>query len=588
MNDPIAYELVVSWTPRALAIAAAAAGVLALFMSRPVRWRFAAGYFLLYLPVPLILVALAHGPFDAMDGFQRDPTHVHLGLAYMFVVLVMSAYLALGVWLVAKDRGDRIVALSLAVAALAVYLVVLPYQPAVRDLVSDEPHYLVFTQSLWLDQDLNLANDYTRDPYMGFWPERLPDVHAVWTAGGLFPIREPGFPLLLVVPFGLAGRYGVLRMLVVLGVVLVVQLYFLLRDVGIDRRVAAPVVLVVALTHPLISYTTQVFPELPVALGLVTAARVLRRGPNASALALGLASAIAGLMPWLTVRALPLGVAVVACAIVWATDLRKLTSLKIRRLAAAVVPFTMGFGALGVLNQSMFGDWTPGAGARLFYVSKPFVSTPTFAPQIGGLGLFIDRVFGLFRNSPEYVLVLIGVVPLLALLRRRSPIAIVLCAASVPYLVAIANFFYWHADWSPPPRYLVSVLPALVLLFALAWARLRQMPRAAIAVAGSLCLLSVGTTYLFLAHPSLMYNWGTLEVAVAWTPGVLGLFLQRWLHVDPGALYPSLWWPDAWSFATAAAWLIVGALLIAAGRSHVTPTRKLPAAIRSAASSSAR
>ena len=546
-------------------MAAVAAALLAFMLRGRTRWLFLAGYALIYPSLLAIPIALAHGPFPDMDGFQRDPAHVHLGLAFMLVIFAIATYLAIGVMLVARSRGDRAVAIGLAVAALAVFIAILPYQPAVRDLAADEPHYLVFTQSLWLDHDLALDDDYRRVPYMNFWPQLFSDVHAVRTAAGLFPIREPGFPLLMVVPFGLDGRYGVLRELAVLGAALVVQLYLLLRDVGVSRRLAAGTMLAVAFTHPLITYTTQTFPELAVALGLATAARLLRRGTEASTLALALASAIAGGLVWLTIRALPLALGLVVCAALFAAYRRETLRSRLARAVGAAAPFLVVMAGLALLNQQMFGDWTPGAGARLFYAEKPFVTTPTWTPQIGGLGLFIDRVFGLFRNSPEYIVLLVGLVPLARLVRRGNAIAIALCGGSVLYLGAIANFFYWHADWAPAPRYLVAVLPFLVIPFALGLQRLVTLGRLGWSLIAVACGSSVLITYLFLAHPSLMYNWGTFEEATAWSPGAFGLFLERWSGFDPGVLYPSLWWTDGATVPTALGWITVATTVIVLG-----------------------
>src|SRR4051812_6724800 len=502
MNDPLALDLVTSWLPRAIVLAAVAAVLLAIGLRGRTRWLYLAGHLLVYPSLGAVAIAIAHGPFADMDGWQRDPLYVHLGLAYMFVMLVIGAHLAIGVVLIARTRGDAAVAAGLAVAAVALYLAVLPYQPAVRDLVADEPHYLVFTESLWLDHDLALDDDYRREPYMGFWPTRLPDVHAVRTASGLYPIREPGFPLLLVIPFGLEGRYGVLREMAVLGAALVAQLYLLLRDVGISRRLAAGTMVIVGFTHPLLTYTTQIFPELAVALGLATAARILRRGSESSALALALASTIAGGLVWLTVRALPLAAGVVLCAALFSVIRRDTMRVRAMRLVSAGAPFLIVMAGLAALDQQMFGDWTPGAGARLFYVSKPFVTAPTWTPQIGGLGLFIDRVFGIFRNSPEYILLLAGIVPLALLVRRGNAIAIVLCAGAVLYLAAIANFFYWHADYAPAPRYLVTILPALVVALALGLERIVRLGRFGWAAVVVACASSVAITYLFLAHPT--------------------------------------------------------------------------------------
>lgn len=563
VDDPIILDLLTSWIPKAIALDAIAAGVLALGLRGRSRWLFLAGHVLVYPSLVAILIALAHGPFPEMDGFQRDPAHLHLGLAYLFVMTVIAAHLAAGVVLITQTRNDRWVAATLGVVALAVYIAVSPYQPGVRDLVSDEPHYLLFTQSLWLDHDLALDDDYRRVPYMNFWPQLFSDVHAVRTPSGLYPFREPGFPLLLVVPFGLDGRYGVLRELCVLGAALVVQLYLLLRDSNVSRHLAAGTVLIVAFTHPLITYTTQVFPELAVALGSVTAARLLRRGTDSPPLALALASVVAGGIVWLTLRALPLAIGLVLCAAVFAALRARSLRHRAARLAAAVGPFLVVMAALALLDESMFGDWTPGAAARLFYASKPFVLEPTWAPQIGGLGLFIDRVFGLFRNAPEYIVMLAGIVPLARLVRCGQGTPIVLATGSALYVAAIANFFYWHADFAPAPRYLVAILPALALTFALGLEQLSRLRTPGRIASALVIAASTLITYLFLAHPSLMYNWGTFEEATAWSPGALGLFMQRWFGLDPGALYPSLWWVDGGTWAVAACWAVIALSVMA-------------------------
>jgi hypothetical protein len=239
-------------------------------------------------------------------------------------------------------------------------------------------------------------------------------------------------------------------------------------------------------------------------------------------------------------------------------------------VAAAIVPFALAFLALAALNGYFFGDPLPSAGARLFYVSKPFVTTPTMTPQIGGTGLFIDRIFGLFRNAPEYMLGLLGVIPLLGALRRRSPIAILLTAVFALYVFALSMYFYWHADWTPAPRYLVSLVPFLAVVTALGIQRL-LVTRVGALVTVLLAAYSAAITYLFLAHPSLMYNWGTHEEATRWTSGALGMFLQRWIGFDPGVVYPSLWWLDGATLPLSLAWCAFAALLILAGRSGPRP-----------------
>jgi hypothetical protein len=582
-EDDITVDLLTSWLPRAYAMLGLATSLIGLGVPPARRRMFLLQYLGLSAAVPLTLAAISSGPFRDIGGWHRDPAHAHLGFAYMALAFASAAHLFSGVWSLLARQSDGRVVLALAGAALAVYTIVLPYQPAVRDLVSDEPHYFVYAQSLWLDQDLDLADDYVQWPYMDFWPEPLADRHAIDTGHGVYHIREPGFPLLIVVPFGLDGRYGVLRLFTVIATLLVAQLFLLLRDLNLGRALALATTGLVAFTHPILSYTTQAFPDLGVALVLVTAARLLRRGGDTRVADLVLASAVAGLLPWLTSRHLLSAAGVVTCAVYWALrSSHRSTAIgtTAMRVAAAIVPFIASLGLLCILTYTMFGDWLPGAGARQLYVSKPFVLAATWTPQIGGTGLLLDRVFGLFANAPLYLLGLVGVIAMLR--RAREPggaAGIVLIAAFLPYFAVMSNFYYWHADWSPPPRYLVGVI---ALFVAALGCGLDAVRRSAWPILGPLAAVlsawSVLIAYIFVAHPSALYNWGTREEIHAWSPGALGIFFEHVLSIDPQSIFPSLWWTDAWTIPLTLAWLGAALVLLSVGaRSSRAPTDSVSA-----------
>src|SRR5207253_7301939 len=123
------------------------------------------------------------------------------------------------------------------------------------------------------------------------------DRHIIEVGDAQYPIRDLGLPLIATLPFAVAGRTGVLVLLCFIGAALVAQLYLLCRDLGIAHRAALLAVAGAALTHPLLTYTTQIYPELPAALAFVTAARLLRRGRATTAIDLALASACIGVLP---------------------------------------------------------------------------------------------------------------------------------------------------------------------------------------------------------------------------------------------------------------------------------------------------
>src|SRR5439155_12107060 len=103
-------------------------------------------------------------------------------------------------------------------------------------------------------------------------------------------------------PFAIAGRTGVLVFMCAVGAVLVAQLYLACRDLRVAHRPALLGVAGAALAHPLLTYTTQIYPELPAALAFVIAARLIRAGRATSLLSLAGASACVGVLPWLSAR----------------------------------------------------------------------------------------------------------------------------------------------------------------------------------------------------------------------------------------------------------------------------------------------
>src|SRR5439155_462173 len=140
------------------------------------------------------------------------------------------------------------------------------------------------------------------------------------------------------------------------------------------------------LTHPILSYTTQIYPELLAALAFVSAARLVRAGRGATPLALAGAAACVGVLPWLSTRAaliaLGVGLVIAYCA------LRPLgpASLAQRgyRVAAAAVPFFALLAALSFVNWRLFGLFMPGAA---YYLVSDQQQVLTFMPQVGTLGL---------------------------------------------------------------------------------------------------------------------------------------------------------------------------------------------------------
>jgi hypothetical protein len=511
----------------------------------------------------LIGAALVAGAPQDLPGFGFDREHANIGVAYAFVAAGIVATALPLVWRLAGARSDGLVAGLLAATMLGASASLAPWAVTAKTPQADEPHWLLTTQSLVLDHDVELTNDYAGERYLSFFPTRLPDEHAVDAGHGLYPIREIGLPLLAAIPFASGGRLGVVLFLCAVGAALVAQLYLLARDLRVAPRPAIAAAAVAGLTYPVITYTTQVYPELVAALGFVTAARLLR---SRTALAIGLASAIAGMLPWLHLREATLGGGVLLAALVVAASARP-RDIPLR-VIAAVVPAAAGIAALAWADLAMFGDPRPGAATALFYASRPDVLTPSATPLVGALGLFFDRTFGLVTNAPLYLVAFAGLPLLVARVRDVPGTAIALLAGGALYIAAIASYAYWWADWSPPPRYGVPLAPLLVAGLALAFALISAGNARGIAL-GAMALAAAAASYALtligIVLPSLHYNWGAKEVQHEWQTSALGSFLERVTGTDPTAAFPSLWWIRPDTFDLAVRWAVVALFLVALG-----------------------
>src|SRR5207249_7961825 len=174
------------------------------------------------------------------------------------------------------------------------------------------------------------------------------------------------------------------------------------------------------------------------------------------------------------------------------------------RVAAGAGPFALLVLALATLDYRMFGVFIPNAG---YYLIRDQQQVLAFTPQIGGLGLLFDKVFGLIPRTPLFLLCAVGVVPLLRLARGTELAALAL--GWLVYFVYIADVAYWWADGSPPSRYLVAGLPFLVVLLAAGIERIFALghTRPVVeAVAWGLAAYSLFVAYVYAVLPNIRYD----------------------------------------------------------------------------------
>lgn len=552
-TEPVTESLVRRWLLWALALANLAGAFVVAALPPERRAAFLVRHAALHLFVPLTLL-LARSSSGLVPG--------QLGFVYVGLISATALHLLTGAWHSLARLRDGAFAALLAVIALAVALQLLPYHRTVQPTASDEPHYLVIVQSLLYDRDLDLRNDYEGDRYLVFYPDRLPDMHGIEIGRAVYPIRDLGLPLGAALPFALGGRSGVLALMCLLGALLAAQLFLLARDLGFRREHAFVSAALAAFTHPVLTYTTQIYPELATALVFVTVARLVRRGRATPTRSLAVASALTALLPLLSTRAWLIAAPVALVVGLFAITAPLPLGARARRAVAAGAPFAAIVGALVLANGAMFGVYLPSAG---YYIIRDQQQVLAYTPQVGGLGLLYDRVFGLIGRAPLYLLALLGAGALWLRRRAHGAELLVLAAGWGAYFAYIASIAYWWADGSPPSRYLLGSIPFLVVAVAGGLEALERVPRALRLVA--VAVLASGSafvTYVYAVLPNLRYDLA-LDIRARNGSGQLWDLLGRVIRPEPGDLLPSLVTLDPPSIALAAAWSAASLALLAAG-----------------------
>jgi hypothetical protein len=547
-------ELVLLTVPLALLAAAAVTALVAWALPVARRDAFLRRHFAIYLVVPALLFLLSRG---------GGVTTQHLGAVYLLAIVAWTAHALEALWHVVANLSDRRAALTLAAVLLVPYLGLLPYHNSTMPTASDEPHYLIIMQSLALDHDLDLTNNYDSEAYREFYPDTLPDRHVIQVGPWQYPIRDLGLPLLGSLPFALAGRAGVVALMGLVAAALAAQLYLACRDLRIAHRPALIGTALACLTHPILSYTTQIYPELLAALAFVSAARLVRAGRGATPLALAGAAACVGVLPWLSTRAalIALGVGLVIAYSALRPSAPASRARRAVRVAAAAVPFFALLAVLSFVNWQLFGRFMPGAA---YYLVSDQQQVLTVAAQVGSLGLLFDRTFGLVPHAPIYLVAALGVVPLW---RRRA--SALLVAVFLGWLVAfafIASIAYWWADGAPSSRYILAGLPFFAVLLAAGLEGLEDLRSPAWrAAAAGLAALSLFIAYVYAVLPNIRYDLA-VDIRLTERDGQLFEFVGRLVRPDPAAAFPSIVRGTPLDFVLGAAWVaLVAALVIIGG-----------------------
>lgn len=393
---------------------------------------------------------------------------------------------------------------------------------ATASITGDEPFYLLTTQSLLSDGDLDLADEYRNREYEKFWDGSVD----LWrqmepSAGGrLLSPHNPGLSVLVLPAYAVGGLVAVQRFLVVAwGAAMALAALVAVR-MGASHAAAAVAGVGVGAGVPGLVYASQLYPEGPAALCVSLALLVVtarRARPILLAMAL---TALA----WLGVKYVAVAL-VLAGAWTWRfrSDRRAVGALAGLGSAAALVYAWWHLRVFGGLTP--YGSNVVWAGEGTAEILGDHFRLRDRSYRL--YGVFLDARFGLVRWLPVSIVGVLGI-------GRASVLAVVLVstAAATAAFASITIMGWWF-----PGRLLVAVFPALVVLVAVGFGRLRD--RAAGGVPQRVVLvIALGLALWSLA----------VAAAVAWSAHTGGIRLA----VDPWELGfplpPSWLFPDFRSF----------------------------------------
>jgi len=351
-----------------------------------------------------------------------------------------------------------------AVAAVLAALAFLPGRALLDGrTAADEPQYLLTAISLWEDHDLDIADELGAARWRDFHADALPRQTQPTPEGREISPHDPGLPVLLAVPVGIAGWAGAKGVLALVnGALAAVLVWTAVRRFGVAPGVAAPVVLALTISPPMAVYGAQVYPELPGALciaGIVALAGARHRRGAAVAGVVALATVAA----WLSVKYVPVAGAAAALALwaSWRDGARRAVGVAVG--AAAVLGV-----AYAVAHVRWYGGLTPYASGDFFAENGGQLSVMgDRANRLGRsrrlAGLLLDRDFGLAAWQPLWLAVVPGVAALVA--RRPSRWLVLAVPLAAGWAMATWIAVTMHGWWFPG-RHVLHALPCAVLVIA--------------------------------------------------------------------------------------------------------------------------
>ncbi len=421
-----------------------------------------------------------------------------------FVALAVLHLATLGLF-IARGRHVRFGAGRAALVGAVVYALAIPAMLG-HPPDGDEQHYLLVTESLARDGDLDLRNQYATHPEV---PRFADD--PTGPNGEQYSRHEPFLSLLMVPGYLAGGIPGALATIALFGVLLIRSTVRWMEDEGIDEAAIRAVFPFFALAPPVLFYATRVWPEVPAAFFFLEAIRGVRAHRAQRWL-----PALLGLV------LLKLRFVLVALGLVVTLVLeRRKSTRRLEKIRAWHIVAVLVILAPLALLALLTGDPTS------VHSWRELGLAPWDRYFRGFFGFLTEGMSGIPFRAPFYLFGLFAIVRW-----KDTPRGF-----RIGMLASLAYLFYlfprpeWFGGWAPPLRYLVFLMPVLALGAASMWSRISR---------GAIALVAAWTVGLVI-H-GLRYPWRHFHEFTGENP--IGEWLSLLYGSDFSRLFPSFIRPN--------------------------------------------
>ena len=470
--------------------------------------------------------------------------------AYLACVAVAVIKLATFSLFLARGTDVRWSANRAALIAAIVYALTIPAMLR-TPIDGDEPYYLLVTESIVHDHDLDLANQYRTIAHTASGRRDLGPQFGDPTGkhGEQYSRHEPFLALLMAPGYAIAGLPGAIAVIALFGALLVRSTVRWMEDEGVSDAAARAVFPFFAFASPVLFYATRIWPEVPAAFFYVESLRGLRNQRTQRWLPAMVALVL------LKLRFVLLAIGLLAAHVIpsVARDLSGRGAKNASRSPARPGPsLTLGMTIGAVIAVPLLIAYLATGNAILAHSWRELIPAGNYARGLAGL--LADGMSGIAFQAPFYL------VGLFAITRwRSSPRGFRAgILASLLYILYLAPRPEWFGGWAPPLRYIVFLTPVFALGAAVAWDRVSP---------GFITLIAawtIGLTIHGLARPFRLFH-------IANGENVIGEWLSSQYHADFSRLFPSF------IRTNTAAW--IGILVVIALIFLVIPKRKIDLAI---------